>query len=364
MTLSSLFFGANAILSPLITLSLVISTYFIGICIFRLWFSPLAKFPGPRLAALTGWTETYYEILHGDGGQFSKVYARWHEIYGKYRGPNLIVFVVMLKYTSLPGPIIRIKPDELHIQDASFFETLYVRSGSLDKLQSLENRFNNPSALLNTPKHSIHRIRRKALDPFFTRRKITEYVPTISEMLERICERIEKDFLVCSRILLIQEMWGCFSTEVIVNYCFGLSKQFIEAPDFRSAFHGAMMDIEDQVHIMTQFPILYRVMNLLPDRLIVWMQPKMSSMIDFNNVKTILAKSNYLRCRLTNHFIHRKWQIRFREQSTLQDMGCLSRRKVKTFSSPSLRLNCRPMSSYPSVYKMNALGLSVLESKL
>ena len=49
---------------------------------YRLYWSPLAKIPGPKLAALTEWVETYYEIGHGKGGQFIWQYRKWHEQYG------------------------------------------------------------------------------------------------------------------------------------------------------------------------------------------------------------------------------------------------------------------------------------------
>ena len=53
-----------------------------GLAIYRLYLSPLAKFPGPKLAALTQWVETYYELKH-PGGQFIWVYQKWHEQYGQ-----------------------------------------------------------------------------------------------------------------------------------------------------------------------------------------------------------------------------------------------------------------------------------------
>lgn len=55
--------------------------YFISLSVYRLYFSPLAKFPGPKLAALTQWVEAYYE-LKAPGGQFWRQYRKWHEQYG------------------------------------------------------------------------------------------------------------------------------------------------------------------------------------------------------------------------------------------------------------------------------------------
>ena len=57
--------------------------YLLALAIYRLYLSPLAKFPGPKLAALTQWVETYHE-LSNPGGHFIWVYQKWHEQYGSF----------------------------------------------------------------------------------------------------------------------------------------------------------------------------------------------------------------------------------------------------------------------------------------
>jgi len=48
----------------------------------RLFASPLAKFPGPRLAALTTWYQFYFDIVKG--GRLPWHLAQLHQIYGEY----------------------------------------------------------------------------------------------------------------------------------------------------------------------------------------------------------------------------------------------------------------------------------------
>jgi hypothetical protein len=72
--------GVNKVLIFLLT-SLV--AYSLALAIYRLFFHPLAHIPGPKLAAVTGWVEAYYELLHGEGGQFMLKYREWHKKYGE-----------------------------------------------------------------------------------------------------------------------------------------------------------------------------------------------------------------------------------------------------------------------------------------
>ena len=50
-------------------------------CVYRLWFHPLARFPGPKLAALTTWYEGYYDCLQYKG-RFTFKLGDLHEKYG------------------------------------------------------------------------------------------------------------------------------------------------------------------------------------------------------------------------------------------------------------------------------------------
>jgi hypothetical protein len=54
--------------------------YLIGLGIYRLYLNPIAKFPGPKLAALSSWYEFYYEVILK--GQFSFHIQELHKKYG------------------------------------------------------------------------------------------------------------------------------------------------------------------------------------------------------------------------------------------------------------------------------------------
>ena len=52
--------------------------------------SPLAKFPGPKLAVLTLRYEFYFDVLKEGGGQYLWEIERMHNVYGKLVGSLIL----------------------------------------------------------------------------------------------------------------------------------------------------------------------------------------------------------------------------------------------------------------------------------
>ena len=57
--------------------------YILILVIYRLHFHPLAKFPGPKIAAATGWWECIQDLFGGlQGGDYINQVERMHDEYG------------------------------------------------------------------------------------------------------------------------------------------------------------------------------------------------------------------------------------------------------------------------------------------
>lgn len=63
-------------------LAAALLAYLAALVVYRLCLHPLAKFPGPRIAAVTSWYEGYYEVLQN--GQYSRKISKLHDQYGIY----------------------------------------------------------------------------------------------------------------------------------------------------------------------------------------------------------------------------------------------------------------------------------------
>jgi hypothetical protein len=146
--------------------------YTFGLGVYRLTLHPLAKFPGPKLAAFTGWYETYFEIFGGHGNTIYFKIQRWHEKY---------------------GPIIRINPDELHVSDPDFFDTLYAGGGARrDKYPPAAAVQSTPESIFGTVGHDAHRKRRGAISTFFSKKSVADHESLIHSKVELLCDIFEK----------------------------------------------------------------------------------------------------------------------------------------------------------------------------
>src|SRR5436190_6362228 len=97
----------------------ILLLYIVGVIIERLYFSPIAKFPGPKLAAATFWYEFYFDVIQS--GKFTWQIQKIHQKYGmlKCKLSPSAASAASLK-GAMTGPIVRINPYELHIDDPEF----------------------------------------------------------------------------------------------------------------------------------------------------------------------------------------------------------------------------------------------------
>jgi hypothetical protein len=62
--------------------AIILFLYAASLVLYRLFFSPIAGFPGPKIAAITGWYEFYYDYWK-DGKYFFEI-EKMHKRYGTY----------------------------------------------------------------------------------------------------------------------------------------------------------------------------------------------------------------------------------------------------------------------------------------
>lgn len=219
-----------------------IAFYQVAKVIYRLFFHPLASFPGPKLAAATYWYETYLDIFKAPGGQFIYEIDRLHSIY---------------------GPVVRCSPEEIHVRDSEFFDTLHAGAGHVrDKFERSNRANGSPLALPNTIGHELHRKRRAALNPFFSKKAVMELEGETRRKVDSLCEKI-KVYAEGDKILDLGTAFTAVTLDVITEYSFDSCYNCIEEPDF-SPHWKRLMSGFDAVPFAKHFPRTFNAIQSLP----------------------------------------------------------------------------------------------------
>lgn len=254
--MSLLLFGAVALLAC-----------FVILCIRRLYFHPLANVPGPKLAAITGWYETYYDIFRKvPGARGGQMTFKIQELHRRY------------------GPIVRINPHSVHIDDPNYFSTIYTARDGFHRPEYVRWRFGSPHALISTPDHQWHRIKRKVQEPFFAKVRITRVSPAVWDKADKMCRNLARGFTGDtggSRPARLDNMFACYTADVATQYSFDREFDWLGQESFESPFLKAIIGFKDLAHQGTQFPWLARTLVSLPDAIVRLLQPSRSIVLDF-----------------------------------------------------------------------------------
>jgi hypothetical protein len=266
----------------------IFTLYVSTLYLYRLFFHPLAKYPGPKLAAISNWYEFYYDVYKA--GDFTRQIQELHKIYGS--SPSFWAATAQLDsdrsiYSSIAnsnsGPIIRITPSEIHINDPDFYTTLYERAGRRDKYAYFSGRFGYASDSFSTIHHDVHRLRRKALSPFFSAKRITDFQPVIRAKVEKLCTKF-KEYEKDGRILPLNLAWMALTTDTITEYSFARAYNQLESPNFEETLHEALVTIYTTGQFALHCPIVFPILDMLPDWFVLKAQPVLQPVVGLRRV--------------------------------------------------------------------------------
>ncbi|KAI4242602.1 MAG: hypothetical protein L6R40_003983 [Gallowayella cf. fulva] len=242
-------------------------SYLLFRSIYRLFLSPLSRIPGPKLAALTTHYQTYYNVVKG--GQFLFKIRDLHEIY---------------------GPIIRIGPQEIHINDPDFYDQIYNLQGRWDKDPAFVNQFDNTDSAFGTIPHDLHRIRRRAFNSFFSKQKIVSLEPLIQSIVDKLCRRLES-YSGTGKEVPIRHAYECLTHDVVMEYALGKGDNNVEHPDFNPELHETIKVLGMSGHYMKLIPGVQSILPWIPPWVITALVPAMQAIIALQKQCNSLAST-------------------------------------------------------------------------
>jgi hypothetical protein len=189
--------------------------------------------------------------------------------------------------TPIIGPIVRIGPDQLHVNDPDFLTSLFAPSGKRRNKYEVATRiFGSSEAGIASPDHETHRMRRSAVGKYFTKESIRRAEPIIHGALKRLFKRLE-EHKSTGEPLTLSLVFMAFSSDIITEYCFAAPYNYLEHPYFNAQFFQMAVSVHGIAPLARRIPWLMPLMDSIPPSVVTKMDPGMGLFIQFREVSTV-----------------------------------------------------------------------------
>ena len=112
----------------------------------------------------------------------------------------------------------------------------------------------------------------------------------VSLLIERLSEYKET-----GRSVDMVQAYSAFAGDVVTQYAFGMSQDWLKTDDFKGSLHSAFMAGSEFSHVALQFPWIHLFLNLLPDKWNSGMNPALAQLLVLQRVSFHNVASSELR---------------------------------------------------------------------
>ncbi|CBX95728.1 hypothetical protein IAQ61_004561 [Plenodomus lingam] len=249
-------------ISPLLLFTWLLGSWIIWyttITVRRLFFHPLAKIPGPKLAAVTLLYQTWYCFVGG-----SRFYIKIQKLHEQY------------------GPVVRIGPDEVHLSDAANYDKINRVGTKFSKDGAFYGAFGNPNSSFTTASNELHRLRRGGLNSFFSRKVVLQLEDIVHEKTELLIALVRKTFDKGGEFDIHHGL-RAISIDVVTDYAFGSCYDLLKEPDLGLKFFTLVHKIGPAAWIFRQWPWLKSVAMSIPESIIKLISEPIGQVRDMQN---------------------------------------------------------------------------------
>jgi cytochrome P450 len=132
--------------------------------------------------------------------------------------------------------------------------------------------FGTSAAAVGTVDHDLHRHRRSGLNPFFSKKQISQLEPRVSYHVDKLVGRL-RGLDKSGKAVNLVDAFTALTADLISDLAYGQTYNFLSHEDFNPKWHKFMMELSRNTHLMKQVPVLYSLLELLPRALVSFIHP-------------------------------------------------------------------------------------------
>ncbi|KAM3474361.1 hypothetical protein MY5147_004292 [Beauveria neobassiana] len=213
--------------------------YIFLLVVYRIWFHPLSKYPGPKLQAAWYLPHIYHNYVVGNG------HLRATRLHAKY------------------GPIVRIGPNHLAVDGSIGWRDIYGHKTGKQEFDKFFTPFPNAeSSLIIAPKDTHRRIRRQ-LAHAFSDGALAEQETVVTQYVDLLIDRLTER---CGKTVNIVKWFNFTSFDIIGELAYSDSFHSLES----NGYHPWVLSIFSLIKsaalrsFLYNYRLLYYIVESLP----------------------------------------------------------------------------------------------------
>lgn len=143
--------------------------------------------------------------------------------------------------------------------------------------------FTTGDAALSTLSHDLHRQRRSAIAPFFSKAAVQRLEPTVQSVVDKLVLRL-KGLQGSGTFIDLVNFFTALTADVIFQYSFARSANLMEKPEFASDWHKVIKQTSINYFTMKHFPWVEYLMRVAPVWLINIINPRAIFFLEIEKV--------------------------------------------------------------------------------
>lgn len=222
------------------------------------------------------------------------------------------------------GPVVRIAPNELHINDPEVFLEMTRVGSRFTKDPTFYSFITFPGTSIGEHDPEAHRIRRQVLTPAFSPARVQQIAPMIKSKVDEVLARFE-DFAARGEPLNFFASTKAFTMDVISTIVFGKALGCIRDPQFGNQFIEFLHTTFEMGWVAPAFPNLIRLSYSLPESIAERVFP--IPLFEFKKVCCMQESDESIyRNRLA---INTQLEVPWNNERLLTSSGCTSDRRLQ-----------------------------------
>ena len=192
------------------------------------------------------------------------------------------------------GPIVRINPYELHVNDPGFYHEIYSGSHRKRNKYAWQVKSGNSALAMGfTVSHELHRLRRGALDPYYSKSNVLKDSSIIEDKAQKFCALIET-CVSSGQTLNLTDALVATTTDIISIFAFNDCFNLLDSGELTAKWRRTVTSVMKSTALTNHFGWIPHVVRNLPKCISRFIAPDLNLVFEYKSVSRRVLNHSFL----------------------------------------------------------------------